>query len=61
MLEVAGRAVLMGNAPESLKATAAERGWVVGKRHDEDGVAEVIEAVLGGTWVSAPALAGGYR
>src|SRR5580698_2506919 len=42
MLEVAGRAVLMGNAPESLKATAAERGWVVGKRHDEDGVAEVI-------------------
>jgi HAD superfamily hydrolase (TIGR01484 family) len=59
MLEVAGRAVLMGNAPESLKAAAAERGWVVGKRHDEDGVAEVIDAVLGGTW--APAMAGGYR
>jgi hydroxymethylpyrimidine pyrophosphatase-like HAD family hydrolase len=46
MLEVAGRAVLMGNAPESLKAEAAERGWVVGRRHDEDGVAEAIEAVL---------------
>jgi HAD superfamily hydrolase (TIGR01484 family) len=59
MLEVAGRAVLMGNAPESLKATAAERGWVVGKRHDEDGVAEVIDAVLGGTWAPAPAMAGG--
>jgi len=46
MLEVAGRAVLMGNAPEDLKTMAAERGWVVGRRHDEDGVAEVIEAVL---------------
>jgi HAD superfamily hydrolase (TIGR01484 family) len=57
MLEVAGRAVLMGNAPESLKATAAERGWVVGRRHDEDGVAEAIEAVLG--TLGARALAGG--
>jgi hydroxymethylpyrimidine pyrophosphatase-like HAD family hydrolase len=46
MLEVAGRAVLMGNAPESLKAEAAERGWTVGRRYDEDGVAEAIEAVL---------------
>jgi hydroxymethylpyrimidine pyrophosphatase-like HAD family hydrolase len=46
MLEVAGRAVLMGNAPEDLKAVAEERGWVVGRRHDEDGVAEVIEGVL---------------
>jgi HAD superfamily hydrolase (TIGR01484 family) len=46
MLEVAGRAVLMGNAPDELKATTAERGWVVGRRHDEDGVAEAIEAVL---------------
>ena len=61
MLEVAGRAVLMGNAPESLKEMAVGQGWVVGKRHDEDGVAEVIDAVLGGTWTSAPALAGGYR
>jgi HAD superfamily hydrolase (TIGR01484 family) len=61
MLEVAGRAVLMANAPESLKATAVERGWVVGKRHDEDGVAEVIDAMLGGTWASAPVMAGGYR
>jgi hydroxymethylpyrimidine pyrophosphatase-like HAD family hydrolase len=46
MFEVAGRAVLMGNAPESLKAEAAERGWAVGRRHDEDGVAEAIQAVL---------------
>ena len=48
MLEVAGHAVLMGNAPADLKAMAAERGWVMGRRHDEDGVAEAIEAVLNG-------------
>jgi hydroxymethylpyrimidine pyrophosphatase-like HAD family hydrolase len=46
MLEVAGAAVLMGNAPGDLKAMAEERGWRVGRRHDEDGVAEAIEAVL---------------
>jgi hydroxymethylpyrimidine pyrophosphatase-like HAD family hydrolase len=46
MLEVAGRAVLMGNAPEDLKEMAVERGWMVGRRHDEDGVAEAIEAAL---------------
>ena len=46
MLELAGRGVLMGNAPSDLKALAAERGWQVGKRHDEDGVAEAIDAAL---------------
>ena len=46
MLELAGRGVLMGNAPGDLKAVAVERGWQVGKRHDEDGVAEAIEAAL---------------
>jgi hydroxymethylpyrimidine pyrophosphatase-like HAD family hydrolase len=48
MLEVAGRAVLMGNAPDDLKTVAAERSWVVGLQHDEDGVAAAIEAVLNG-------------
>jgi hydroxymethylpyrimidine pyrophosphatase-like HAD family hydrolase len=48
MLEVAGRGVLMGNAPEDLKVVARERGWRVGLRHDEDGVAEAIEALLVG-------------
>ncbi|WP_158943529.1 HAD-IIB family hydrolase [Granulicella sp. S190] len=48
MLEVAGQAVLMGNAPEDLKAERAARGWILGRRHDEDGVAEAIEAVLNG-------------
>jgi hypothetical protein len=46
MLEVAGRAVVMGNAPEELKDIAVERGWTIGSRHDVDGVAEAIEAVL---------------
>jgi hydroxymethylpyrimidine pyrophosphatase-like HAD family hydrolase len=48
MLEIAGQAVLMGNAPEDLKAAAAERGWRMGLRHDEDGVAEAIESALAG-------------
>lgn len=46
MLEIAGRAVLMGNAPDDLIALARERGWIVARRHDEDGVAEAIEAAL---------------
>ena len=46
MLEVAGYPVLMGNAPEDLLAMARERRWRVGLRHEEDGVAEVLEAVL---------------
>jgi HAD superfamily hydrolase (TIGR01484 family) len=48
MLEVAGQKVLMGNAPDDLKQTAFERGWAVGRRHDEDGVAYAVEAVLAG-------------
>jgi hydroxymethylpyrimidine pyrophosphatase-like HAD family hydrolase len=46
MLEAAGRAVLMQNAPEDLKEGAESRGWSMGGRHDEDGVAVTIEAVL---------------
>ncbi|GGG78851.1 HAD-IIB family hydrolase [Edaphobacter dinghuensis] len=49
MLEVAGRKVLMGNAPEDLRQSALERGWTMGRRHDEDGVAYAIETVLAGT------------
>ena len=48
MLEVAGHRLLMGNAPDELKQTALERGWAVGRRHDEDGVALAIEVVLAG-------------
>ena len=48
MLEVAGRAVLMGNAPEDLRTVAAEKGWLLGRRYEEDGVADAIEAALSG-------------
>jgi HAD superfamily hydrolase (TIGR01484 family) len=46
MLEVAGRAVLMANAPEDLKEMAVQRGWGVGLGHHEDGVAVAVEAAL---------------
>jgi len=49
MLEMAGRKVLMDNAPDDLKQTAGERGWTIGRRHDEDGVADAIEAALAET------------
>ena len=48
MLEAAGSAVLMANAPDDLKAVAAARGWAVGGRHDADGVAEAVERALDG-------------
>jgi hydroxymethylpyrimidine pyrophosphatase-like HAD family hydrolase len=48
MLEAADSAVLMANAPDDLKAVAKARGWAVGRRHDEDGVAEALEAALDG-------------
>ena len=46
MLEAAGTAVLMGNAPEDLKQAARRRGWTIGARNDEDGVAEAVEKAL---------------
>ena len=46
MLEAAGHAVLMGNAPKELRSMAAERGWILGRTNLEDGVAVAIEAIL---------------
>jgi hydroxymethylpyrimidine pyrophosphatase-like HAD family hydrolase len=46
MLEVAGTAVLMDNAPEDLKDLARTRGWRLGLSNRADGVAEAIEAAL---------------
>ncbi len=48
MLEAAGGAVLMANAPEDLKEVAAQRGWAVGAHHLEDGVAVAVESALDG-------------
>jgi hydroxymethylpyrimidine pyrophosphatase-like HAD family hydrolase len=47
MLEAAGGAVLMDNAPEDLKALASTRGWRIGPSNRDDGVAQAIEGVLG--------------
>jgi len=46
MLEIAGHAVLMENAPDDLKELAQARGWAIGGHHLRDGVAEAIEAVV---------------
>ena len=51
MLEVAGSAVLMENAPDDLKRLARERGWSIGPANRDDGVAIAIESALG---VSVP-------
>lgn len=47
MLEVAGQAALLENAPPELKEMARARGWQMGPDHNHDGVAEVLEAALG--------------
>jgi hypothetical protein len=47
MLEIAGSAVVMDNAPEDLRAFARDRGWSIGPSNVEHGVAEAIEAALG--------------
>ncbi len=46
MLRVAGHPVLMGNAPAELLARAAERNWQIAPANTEDGVAQVLEALL---------------
>ena len=47
MLQAAGHAVLMGNAPADLLALARKQGWTIGPTNDEDGVAKAVEAALG--------------
>jgi len=49
MLEVAGTAVLMDNAPADLKEVARTSNWRLGLSNRDDGVAEAIEAVCGVT------------
>jgi len=46
MLDAAGLAVVMANAPAGVKTLAHERGWTVGLSNDEDGVAAAIETIL---------------
>jgi hypothetical protein len=46
MLQAAGRAVLMDNAPEDLKALARARNWRIAPSNRDDGVAHAIESTL---------------
>jgi hydroxymethylpyrimidine pyrophosphatase-like HAD family hydrolase len=46
MLRLAGRSVLMANAPEDLKLLAHQNGWQLVPSNDHDGVAIAIEAAL---------------
>jgi hypothetical protein len=46
MLEIAGSAVLMENAPEDLKALARTRNWRIAPANNADGVAYTIESAL---------------
>jgi hypothetical protein len=46
MLRLAGRSVLMSNAPDELKTLAANSRWQIAPSHDEDGVAVAIEAAF---------------
>lgn len=46
MLNLVGRAVIMGNSAPGLIDLARERGWEIAATNDEDGVARIIESVL---------------
>ena len=46
MLEVAGQAVLMANAPRELKRIAVASNWTMGLSNENDGVAAAIENAL---------------
>jgi hydroxymethylpyrimidine pyrophosphatase-like HAD family hydrolase len=46
MLQHAGRAVLMANAPADLHTLARRHNWTITPTNDEDGVAIAIEAAL---------------
>jgi hypothetical protein len=46
MLEYAGRAVVMANASDEVRALARESGWELTASNDEDGVALAVEEVL---------------
>ena len=46
MLEYAGRAVVMANASDEVRALARRRGWELTASNDEDGVALAVEEVV---------------
>lgn len=59
MFRMAGRAVVMANAPADLQGLAAQQEWTIAPSNVEHGVAVVIEAALAG--VRLPEMAGPAR
>jgi hydroxymethylpyrimidine pyrophosphatase-like HAD family hydrolase len=47
MLDWAGQAVIMRNAPEDLHEAASARGWYVTASNEDDGVGLAVERALG--------------
>jgi hypothetical protein len=46
MLEAAGRAIVVANGAPDLVELARHRGWQIAPPNDQDGVAQVVEALL---------------
>ena len=46
MLDWAGTGVLMGNATDELHDLATRRGWIIGPKNTEDGVAIMLEKAI---------------
>lgn len=46
MLQAAGTAVVLSNAPDDLKQHAMRHGWHIGPAGDDDGVADAVEATV---------------
>ena len=46
MLEIAGHPVLMQNAPQDLLTLAGSRGWHIAPPNTQEGVAQILEAIL---------------
>ncbi len=46
MLDWAGTGVLMGNATDDLRTLAPDRGWYIGPKNSEDGVAVMLERAV---------------
>jgi hypothetical protein len=58
MLEFAGRPVVVANGAPDLVERARQRAWEIAPSNDEDGVAQVIEKLLGSTATAGSAFAG---
>jgi Cof subfamily protein (haloacid dehalogenase superfamily) len=54
MLEVAGHAVVVANGAPDLVALARQRGWQIAPANDQEGVAQVLEALFASPRLANP-------